>query len=92
MIVSFNCSETELLFREGKTRLWSSIINVAERKLAMLDAASTLMDLRSPPGNRLEALEGNRKGQHSVRINNQWRVCFIWGPNGAENVEIVDYH
>lgn len=92
MIVSFNCSETEWLFREGKTRLWSAIINVAERKLAMLDAASTLMDLRSPPGNRLEALEGNRKGQHSVRINNQWRVCFIWGPNGAENVEIVDYH
>ena len=92
MIVSFNCSETESLFRKGRTRLWSTIINVAERKLAMLDAVSTLMDLRSPPGNRLELLEGNRKGQHSVRINNQWRVCFIWGPNGAENVEIVDYH
>ena len=79
MIVS-KCSETEYLFRNGRTRLWSAILSVAERKLAMLDAAAVLMDLRSPPGNRLEALEGNRKGQHSIRIN------------GPENVEIVDYH
>ncbi|MCX7081537.1 MAG: type II toxin-antitoxin system RelE/ParE family toxin [Pseudomonas sp.] len=92
MIVSFRCSETEYLFRNGRTRLWSAILSVAERKLAMLDAAAVLMDLRSPPGNRLEALEGNRKGQHSIRINAQWRICFIWGPSGPENVEIVDYH
>jgi proteic killer suppression protein len=63
-----------------------------ERKLTMLDAATSLVDLKSPPGNRLEALGGDRKGQHSIRINAQWRICFIWGPNGPENVEIVDYH
>ena len=72
--------------------MWSAILNVAERKLTMLDAAAVLIDLRSPPGNRLEALEGSRKGQHSIRINAQWRICFIWSPNGPENVEIVDYH
>ncbi|WP_434579076.1 type II toxin-antitoxin system RelE/ParE family toxin [Pseudomonas sp. Z5-35] len=92
MIVSFRCSETEFLFRNGKTRKWSGILSVVERKLAMLDAAVVLTDLKSPPGNRLEALEGNRKGQHSVRINAQWRVCFVWSPNGPENIEIVDYH
>jgi proteic killer suppression protein len=72
--------------------VWSAILSVAERKLTMLDAAAVLIDLRSPPGNRLEALEGNRKGQHSIRINAQWRICFVWGPNGPEDVEIVDYH
>ncbi|MDR8365720.1 type II toxin-antitoxin system RelE/ParE family toxin [Pseudomonas sp. JL3] len=92
MIVSFKCSETEYLFRSGKTRMWSAILSVVERKLTMLDAAAVLMDLRSPPGNRLEALEGDRKGQHSIRINAQWRICFVWGLNGPENVEIVDYH
>jgi len=92
MIVSFKCSETEYLFRNGRTRLWSAILSVAERKLTMLDAAAVLMDLRSPPGNRLEALGGNRKGQHSIRINAQWRICFIWGSSGPEDVEIVDYH
>ncbi|MBC3373313.1 type II toxin-antitoxin system RelE/ParE family toxin [Pseudomonas sp. SWRI92] len=92
MIVSFRCSETEFLFRNGKTRKWSGILSVVERKLAMLDAAVVLTDLKSPPGNRLEALEGNRKGQHSVRINAQWRICFVWSPNGPENIEIVDYH
>jgi proteic killer suppression protein len=92
MIVSFKCAETEYLFRRGKTRLWSAFISVAERKLTMLEAATALGDLRSPPGNRLEALDGDRKGQHSIRINGQWRVCFIWGANGPENVEIVDYH
>jgi proteic killer suppression protein len=92
MIVSFKCSETEYLFRNGRTRMWSAILSVVERKLTMLDTAAVLIDLRSPPGNRLEALEGNRKGQHSIRINAQWRICFIWGVNGPEGVEIVDYH
>lgn len=92
MIINFKCYRTERLFRSGKTRAWSDIINVVERKLTMLDAASVLADLLSPPGNRLEALSGNRKGQHSIRINAQWRICFIWGANGPEAVEIVDYH
>jgi len=92
MIQSFRCSETEALFKTGKTRRWSAIKNVAERKLAMLDAATELQDLKSPPGNRLEELDGDRKGQHSIRINGQFRVCFAWGSNGPENVEIVDYH
>jgi len=72
--------------------MWSSILSVVERKLTMLEAATSLVDLKSPPGNRLEALGGDRNGQHSIRINAQWRICFIWGPNGPENVEIVDYH
>ena len=92
MIISFKCSRTECLFRSGKTRLWSDIINVAERKLTMLDAAFVLADLLSPPGNRLEALTGNRRGQYSIRINAQWRICFVWGAKGPEAVEIVDYH
>ena len=92
MIASFKCKDTESLFRQGRTRIWSSILSVVERKLTMLDAATPLVDLKSPPGNRLEALGGDRKGQHSIRINAQWRICFIWGPNGPENVEIVDYH
>ncbi len=62
------------------------------RKLTMIEAAIVLEDLRSPPGNRLEALKGDRKGQHSIRINDQWRICFVWTDAGAENVEIVDYH
>jgi proteic killer suppression protein len=66
--------------------------NVAQRKLQMLDDAAELRDLKSPPGNRLEALSGDRAGQHSVRINDQWRVCFVWTDVGPENVEIVDYH
>lgn len=65
---------------------------IAERKLLMLDSAAVLDDLRTPPGNRLEALRGDRKGQHSIRINDQWRVCFLWTGSDAENVEIVDYH
>jgi proteic killer suppression protein len=92
VIASFKCRDTESLFRQGKTRIWSSILSVAERKLTMLEAATSLLDLKSPPGNRLEALGGDRNGQHSIRINAQWRICFIWGPNGPENVEIVDYH
>ncbi len=88
MIRSFSCSDTEALFTTGKTRRWSDIKSVAERKLAMLDAASELRDLRSPPGNRLD----NRAGQHSIRINDQWRLCFTWTDNGPVNVEIIDYH
>lgn len=70
----------------------SSILKVAVRKLTMINAATTLDDLRSPPGNRLEALKADRSGQHSIRINDQWRICFVWREGGAENVEIVDYH
>lgn len=92
MIRSFSCTDTQALFTTGKTRRWSDIKSVAERKLAMLDAASELRDLRSPPGNRLEALHGNRAGQHSIRINDQWRLCFTWTDNGPAHVEIVDYH
>lgn len=87
MIVSFRCPETEYLFRSGKTRFWSAILSVAERKLTMLDAAAALADQ-----NRLESLGGDRKGQCSIRINAQWRICFDWGLNGPEDVEIVDYH
>lgn len=92
MIRSFKCTDTQALFETGRTRRWGAIASVAERKLAMLDAATDLNDLRSPPGNRLEQLHGDREGQHSIRINNQFRVCFVWGQNGPENVEIVDYH
>lgn len=92
MIRSFSCADTEALFVTGKTRRWSDIKSVAERKLAMPDAATELRDLRSPPGNRLEALSGNRAGQHSIRVNDQWRLCFTWTDNGPANVEIIDYH
>ncbi|MDF3928514.1 type II toxin-antitoxin system toxin GraT [Pseudomonas putida] len=92
MIQSFSCADTEALFATGKTRRWSDIKSVAERKLAMLDAATELRDLRSPPGNRLESLSGNRAGQHSIRVNDQWRLCFSWTEHGPVNVEIVDYH
>ncbi|WP_083203331.1 type II toxin-antitoxin system RelE/ParE family toxin [Pseudomonas sp. 24 E 13] len=91
MIRSFKCADTRTLFETGRTRR-CAIVSVAERKLSMLDAAVDLADLRSPPGNRLEQLYGDREGQHSIRINGQFRVCFVWGPNGPENVEIVDYH
>ncbi|MBW6421680.1 type II toxin-antitoxin system RelE/ParE family toxin [Rhizobium sp. XQZ8] len=70
----------------------ADLVRAAQRKLSLLDDATQLSDLRLPPGNRLEALKGNRKGQHSIRINDQWRVCFVWTPAGPENVEIVDYH
>ena len=91
-IVSFKCPDTQRLFASGKTRRFANIQSVAERKLAQLDAAATLDFLRSPPGNRLEMLTGNRKGQHSIRINDQWRICFVWHNDGAYQVEIVDYH
>ncbi len=92
MIKSFRCVETRRFFETGRSKQFSSIANVAARKLAMLDAAHTLEFLRSPPGNRLEALRGDRKGQHSVRINDQFRICFRWSDDGPTDVEIVDYH
>lgn len=92
MIVSFKCGETQSLFETGDSRRWNSVLRVATRKLLMLHAATELRDLRSPPGNRLEQLLGNRAGQSSIRINNQWRICFIWTEAGPRDVEIVDYH
>ncbi|MSP92534.1 MAG: plasmid maintenance system killer [Myxococcales bacterium] len=93
MIRSFADTETEKLFRRERIRrLPPDIQRTALRKLVQLDAAITLDDLRVPPGNRLEALTGDRVGQHSIRINDQWRVCFGWMAGGADGVEIVDYH
>ncbi|WP_183960363.1 type II toxin-antitoxin system RelE/ParE family toxin [Chiayiivirga flava] len=92
MIGSFRCAETQALFETGRTRRFSAIADVAMRKLAMLDAARELRDLASPPGNRLEALHGDRRGQHSIRINAQWRLCFVWRNDAAEDVAIEDYH
>ena len=92
MIQGFRCADTQALFETGKCRRFSSIADVAVRKLAQLDAAQTLEFLRSPPGNRLEALKGRRSGQYSIRVNDQFRVCFRWTEAGLEDVEIVDYH
>lgn len=93
MIRSFRDRETEKVWDgERSRRLPGEIQDVALRKLAALDAAERLDDLRLPPGNRLEALKDGRKGQHSVRINQQWRVCFRWTDGGCEDVEICDYH
>ena len=92
MIRSFRCKDTQALFETGKARRWSSLKAVAERKLIQLHAAEKLVDLKAPPGNRLEALAGDREGEHSIRINDQWRLCFRWTPDGPEGVEIVDYH
>lgn len=92
MIKSFRCADTRALFETGKSRRFSAIIKVAERKLVQLDAAETLDFLRVPPSNRLEALKGDRSGQYSIRINDQFRLCFRWTASGAEDVEIVDYH
>ena len=92
MIRSFRCKHPRALFEGHCVRAWLPIRRAAERKLQMLDSAQTLAFLRSPPGNRLEALAGDRRGQHSLRINDQWRLCFIWTDSGPESVEIVDYH
>ena len=92
MIRSFKCSDTEALAKGERVRRFVNIAAVARRKLRQLQIAGRLDDLRVPPGNRLEALKGNRRGQHSIRINDQWRVCFRWIDAGAEDVEIVDYH
>ncbi len=91
-IRSFRCADTEALYEGRQPRRFRNIESVAQRKLQMLDMAAALKDLRSPPGNRLEALAGNRAGQHSIRINDQWRLCFTWTELGPEYAEIVDYH
>ncbi|MGA0583291.1 MAG: type II toxin-antitoxin system RelE/ParE family toxin [Castellaniella sp.] len=91
-IQSFLCEETRRLFMTGRTRRFTNIQHMAERKLAQLDAAVTLDFLRNPPGNRLEKLMGDRLGRHSIRINTQWRICFIWTAEGPAEIEIVDYH
>ena len=92
MILSFRCSDTEALANGQRVRRFVSIESVARRKLRQLQIAGRLQDLRVPPGNRLEALRGDRTGQHSIRVNDQFRVCFRWTDAGAEDVEIVDYH
>ena len=92
MIHSFICPATEALFHSRVVPRFRNIERVARRKLLQLHAATELASLRVPPGNQLEALKGNRKGLHSIRINDQWRVCFIWQEDGAHHVEIVDYH
>ena len=92
MIRSFKDKRTEALYRGEAPAAFRTIKSVALRKLDMLDAANQLSDLRAPPGNRLEALRGDRRGQHSIRINDQWRLCFVWRNGGAELIEIVDYH
>ena len=93
MIRSFRNRETERVFRGGHSRkLPTDLQRIAQRKLAMLDAAHEVHDLRVPPGNRLERLAGSRAGQYSIRINDQWRICFVWAEGDAHDVEIVDYH
>jgi len=92
MIRSFKCADTEALSKGVRVRRFVNIEDVARRKLRQLEIADQLDDLRVPPGNRLEALRGDRSGQYSIRINDQWRACFKWEGAGAEDVEIVDYH
>jgi proteic killer suppression protein len=92
MIRRFRDRQTETLFQGGYVPSFQAIRATALRKPDMLDAATDLRDLGSPPGNRLEALKGDRAGQHGIRINDQWRICFVWRDGGAENVEIIDYH
>ena len=93
MIKSFADRETALVWNGRRSRrLPSDIQNVALRKLRMLNQAKTLDDVRVPPANHLESLKGKRRGQHSIRINRQWRICFVWTEGGPEHVEIVDYH
>ncbi len=92
MIKSFKCKYTEALSRGTNVKKFENIAKVARRKLRQLEIANLLDDLRVPPGNHLEARKGDRPGQYSIRINDQWRVCFHWTDAGAENVEIVDYH
>ena len=93
MIKTFACKETEKLFnRQFSRKLPQSIQRVARRKLEILDAAEELQDLRIPPSNRLEKLSGERRGQYSIRINDQWRICFEWQSGDAYQVEITDYH
>ena len=92
VIKSFRSKQTERLFNRERVREFQSIERPAVRKLAMLEAAKELLDLAAPPGNRLEPLRGDREGQHSIRINDQWRICFVWRDGDAYGVEITDYH
>jgi toxin HigB-1 len=92
VIRSFKCADTEALSKGARVRRFVNIAAVARRKLRQIEIAGRLDDLRVPPGNRLEVLKGNRAGQYSIRINDQWRICFRWTEAGAEDVEIVDYH
>lgn len=92
MIRSFRCADTEALSKGDRVQRFAHIASVARRKLRQIEVAARLDDLRVPPGNRLEAMKGERSGQYSIRINDQWRICFHWTPAGTEDVEIVDYH
>jgi toxin HigB-1 len=93
MIRSYRDRKVEAVARGNAPKGFpADLVSVARRKLKWLDAAETMRDLASPPGNRLEALSGDRQGQHSIRLNDQWRICFRWSDGGAEDVEIVDYH
>jgi proteic killer suppression protein len=92
VIQSFRDEDTRELFESGRNRRWKNMQAVALRKLDYLDQAVSLNDLKSPPGNRLEALSRDREGQHSIRINDQYRICFVWEKDGAHDVEITDYH
>jgi proteic killer suppression protein len=92
MIRSFACKDTEKLFGGRPCKRWTGIRAVVERKLQLLDSAASLDALRSPPGNRLESLHGDRVGQYSIRVNKQWRICFVWSESGVFDVEITDYH
>jgi toxin HigB-1 len=92
VIKSFRCEETEHLYRRLHSKRFQAIERIAQRKLRQIDSAIELRDLTAPPGNRLEALHGDRKGQYSIRINDQWRICFVWRVGDAFDVEILGYH
>jgi len=92
VIKSFRSKDTERLHARARVKQFRAVERVAQRKLRQLDIATELRDLASPPGNHLEALKGDREGQHSIRINDQWRICFVWRGGDAHDVEIVDYH
>uniref|UniRef100_UPI0040567DEF type II toxin-antitoxin system RelE/ParE family toxin n=1 Tax=Candidatus Electronema sp. TaxID=2698783 RepID=UPI0040567DEF len=92
MIISFRCKDTEKLFNDLSVKRFKAIAKAARIKLELLNAVVSLNSLRIPPGNRLEGLKGDRLGQHSIRINEQWRICFAWRDDNVYDVEIVDYH
>ena len=92
MILSFACKETEKLFRRERSKRFRSFEQVALRKLLLIESADRIEDLKVPPGNRLERLYADRAGQYSIRVNDQWRICFHWHDGNAFDVEIVDYH